>query len=120
VFLAVDPKKARKAVRSVARELKRLKKEGLAKGELKSLKQQMKGSLVLGLESTSARMSRLARQEFYLQDYHTVERSLRTAMRITQDDVMGEARQLLDPSRFSLVTVGPPGTDFPAQGDLDF
>lgn len=120
IFLAVDPRKARKAVRSVSRELKRLKRDGLRRGELASAKQQIKGSLILGLESTSARMSRLARQELYLNGYCPVETSLASIMAVRSPRVMNEAERLFDSSGFSLVVVGPKWTDFPSAGDLTF
>jgi predicted Zn-dependent peptidase len=120
IFLAVDPKKARRAVRSVSEELKRLKTGGLRKGELRSAKQQLKGNLILGMESTSARMSRLARQEFYLGDYMTAEESLKMAMGVRSARVMDEADRILDSKRFSLTVVGPASTNFPSAGDIAF
>ena len=120
IFLAVDPKKARLAVNQVSKELKRLKSRGLRKGELKSVKQQLKGSMILGLESTAARMNRLARQEFYLNEHHSVDKSLRKVMSVSGDAIEQEAKRLFDPARFSLVTVAPPGTARPAKSDLDF
>jgi predicted Zn-dependent peptidase len=120
VFLAVDPKKARQAVSQVSKELKRLKRRGLKKGELKSVKQQLKGSMVLGLESTAARMNRLARQEYYLNEYFPVEKSLRKVMSVSGDRVEQDAKELLDATRFSLVTVGPSGMKQPRASDLDF
>jgi predicted Zn-dependent peptidase len=120
IFLAVDPRKAREAVQMISKELKRLKEDGLRRGELASAKQQLKGNLILGLESTSARMGRLARQEFYLGEYHPMEKSIDMAMAVRSGMVRGQAEQLLDASRFSLVVVGPPATDFPTAADLDF
>jgi predicted Zn-dependent peptidase len=120
VFLAVDPKKARTALRRVARELKRLKRDGLTSKDLKSTKEQLKGNLVLGIESTSARMTRLARQEFYLGEGLPLEESVRNVMVVRRDRVMAEAKRLLRPSKFSLVVVGPPWTDFPSKDDLTF
>jgi predicted Zn-dependent peptidase len=104
----------------VSKEIRRLKRNGVTAEELRSAKQQLKGSLLLGLESTTARMSRLARQEFYVGEYIPVETSLRRAMNVRRDAVLREARRILDASRFSLVTVGPPSTDFPTESDLDF
>jgi predicted Zn-dependent peptidase len=120
IFLAVDPKKARKAIGRVVKELKRLKTRGLGEGELRSVKQQLRGGLLLGLESTSARMNRLARHEQYLGGYHPIEESLKKIRRVTEDDIVCEAKSILKPSRFSLVTVGPAGTDFPTESDLEF
>jgi len=118
VFLAVDPKKARRALGSVVKELKRLKSGGLESGELRSVKQQLKSGLLLGLESSSARMNRLARQEIYSGGYLTVEESIRQIDGVTTEHVMDEARLVLTPSAFSLVTVGPSSTDFPKAADL--
>jgi predicted Zn-dependent peptidase len=120
IFLAVDPKSVRTAVARVSRELKRLKTRGLARGELKSVKQQLKGGLLLGLESSAARMNRLARHEIYLDSYRTIDQSIRSIRRVTEADVMEEARLLLKPSAFSLVTVGPSWTEFPSKSDLVF
>jgi predicted Zn-dependent peptidase len=120
IFLAVDPKKAKRAVAQVSEELRRFKRKGVSSEELKSVKQQLKGNMILGLESTSARMGRLARQEFYLGEYQPVEKSLRRAMRVSRAAVMHEAKRLLDPDRFSLVTVGPTWTIRPTRSQLNF
>jgi predicted Zn-dependent peptidase len=120
IFLAVDPKKARHSVARVSKEIRRLKRSGVTGDELRSAKQQLKGNLLLGLESTTSRMSRLARQEAYLGRYVPVEVSLRRAMNVKRDAVLKEARRIFDASRFSLVTVGPSSTDFPTESDLDF
>ena len=79
-----------------------------------------KGNLILGMESTSARMSRLARQECYLGDYMTMEESLKMAMGVRSARVMEEAERLLDSKRFSLTVVGPASTDFPSARDMAF
>src|SRR4030095_6814281 len=49
----------------VITELRRMKEEPLVDGELRRAKDHLKGSLMLNLESTSSRMSHLARQEIY-------------------------------------------------------
>ncbi len=120
IFLAVDPKKAKQAVGQVAKELKRFKRNGFRKGELKSIKQQLKGSMVLGLESTSARMNRLARQELYVDNYVPVEKTLKKLMNLREDAIEAAAKSLFDPDKFSLVTVGPSGSGRPTKSALDF
>ena len=120
IFLAVDPAKARRSVACVAKELRRIKRAGVRPEELRSAKQQIKGNLLLGLESMSARMNRLARQEQCLSEYVPVEATLRRAMSVSTGAVTREARRLLDASRFSMVTLGPATTDCPTKSDLDF
>jgi len=118
IFLAVDPKNARKAIARVVKEIRRLKTKGLARGELKSVKQQLRCGLLLGLESSAARMNRLARHELYLGAYRSVEDSLASIDRVREDDILEEARLVLKPSALSLITVGPTSTDFPSKSDL--
>ena len=49
----------------VVAEIRQMKAGGLDPVELRRAKDHLKGSLMLGLESTSSRMSHLARQEMY-------------------------------------------------------
>jgi len=120
IFLAVDPGMRTRAISSVARELKGLKTEGLREGELDSAKRQLKGSLILGLESVTARMSRIARLELYTGDYYPVEKSIESTLAVTEEDITEEVEKLLDPSRFSLVTVGPSSGPELSEEFLDF
>ena len=69
----------------VVAEIRRLKADGLAEAELRRAKDHLKGSLMLNLESTSSRMSHLARQEIY-------RRSDRHARRDARGDRAGERR----------------------------
>ena len=119
-FLAVDPGMKSRAVASVAGELRSIKQNGLREGELDSAKRQLRGSLILGLESLTARMSRIARLELYINDYYPIERSIENTLAVTEDDIMEEAEKLLDASRFSLVTVGPSPEVALSESDLDF
>jgi predicted Zn-dependent peptidase len=119
-FLAVDPETKVRAIESVVSEFKRLKTQGLEKGELDSAKRQIRGGLILGLESLTARMSRLARLELYTGDYHTIDVSIENTLAVTEEDIMEEAGKLLEASRFSLVTVGPSSEGPVGESVLDF
>jgi predicted Zn-dependent peptidase len=58
-------------------ELRRLKNEPLTDAELQRAKDHLKGNLMLGLESTSSRMSNLARQEMYFDRPYDLDDTLR-------------------------------------------
>jgi predicted Zn-dependent peptidase len=65
VYAGTSLESAPKVVESVVEEFRRLKQEAVPPDELRRAKDQLKGSLMLSLESTTARMSNLARQEMY-------------------------------------------------------
>src|SRR6202140_2552771 len=62
-----------KVVDSVLAEFRELKAGPLPAEELRRAKDQLKGSLMLGLESSTSRMSNLARQEMYFQRFFTLD-----------------------------------------------
>ena len=50
-------------------------------------KAQLKGSLMLGLESSTARMSNLARQEMYYDHFHTMDEIIAKIEAVTREEV---------------------------------
>ena len=78
----------------VIAELRRMKDEPLPESELRRAKDHLKGSLMLNLESTSSRMSHLARQEIYFDRQFGLDETLEGVERVTPDDVQRVARDL--------------------------
>ncbi len=71
----------------VVAELRQLKDQPVTEGELRRAKDHLKGSLMLSLESTSSRMSHLARQEIYRDHTDTLDEMLAAIERVTARDV---------------------------------
>ena len=67
----------------VIAELRRMKDEPLPESELRRAKDHLKGSLMLNLESTSSRMSHLARQEIYFDRQFGLDETLEGVERVT-------------------------------------
>lgn len=65
VYAGTSPDNVVEVVDLIVRELRDVRENGVTEEELGRTKEQMKGSLVLGLESTNSRMSRLAKCELY-------------------------------------------------------
>jgi predicted Zn-dependent peptidase len=105
--LGVSPPEGRRAIRVVGEEFRRLTRDGLEPGELADMKSQFRGNLLLGLESTGARMGRLAKGFLYHGRPIEVGDLLDRIEAVTEDEVMGLARELLRPEQFSLVALGP-------------
>jgi predicted Zn-dependent peptidase len=90
----------------VMAELRRLKAEPLAPGELRRAKDHLKGSLMLGLESTSSRMTHLARQEIYGDTDESLDDMLAAIDRVTEDDVTRVAHRLFPAGALGLTVLG--------------
>lgn len=73
IYLGTDKNKKDRALQLVEKEIQNLKNKLITENELDRLKTQLKGNFVLSLESSSKRMSRLAKMEIYLREYQTVE-----------------------------------------------
>jgi predicted Zn-dependent peptidase len=90
----------------VVAELKRLKDELLPESELRRAKDHLKGSLMLNLESTSSRMSHLARQEIYFDRQFGLDETLEGVERVSQADVQRVARDLLKDGALAATVLG--------------
>lgn len=106
-YLAVHPKNAQKAMDVFYSESERMLKNGLTKKELDNAKSEFKSNLVISLENTSNRMSRLASLEIYLGRHESIDYALRQIDSVKESDVMDLAAELLRPSKMSLGVVGP-------------
>ena len=71
----------------VVAEIRELKARGLDAVELRRAKDHLKGSLMLGLESPSSRMSHLARQEIYRDQTNGLDEMLASVERVNVEDV---------------------------------
>jgi len=90
----------------VIKELRRLKDEPLPASELQRAKDHLKGSLMLNLESTSSRMSHLARQEIYFDRQFGLDETLEGVERVTLGDVQRVARDLFADGGLAATVLG--------------
>jgi predicted Zn-dependent peptidase len=91
----------------IGREVVRLRDDGLSEDELRRAKEQIKGRMVLSLESTSARASRIARGILFDLPLLSLDEMLERIESVTADEVGELARELYDPARLSGACVGP-------------
>jgi predicted Zn-dependent peptidase len=88
------------------REFRSLRHEGVTADELRRAKDHLKGSLMLSLESTGSRMTRIAKQELYFQRPFTFDEILADIERVTVEEVKALGERLLE-GQLSLVALGP-------------
>jgi predicted Zn-dependent peptidase len=107
VYAATRPREAARVVDLVCREIRRLRRDGVGRAELMRTKNQMKGSLMLSLEHSQSRMSKLAKDELYLGRHQSLEDMLSEIDRIDHDQVRRLGRDLFDLDRLSVTALGP-------------
>ena len=93
VYAGCANEAVREVVTLVVQELRGMKVEP-PEAELRRAKDHLKGSLMLSLESTSSRMSNLARQEMYFDRQFSLDETLDSIEQVSAADVVRVARDL--------------------------
>lgn len=106
IYAACAPKNLGRLLEVTLRELKRLKREGVRPRELLWAKENLKGNMMLALESTVSRMSMQARQEFYFGRVVPAEEMIARVEAVSAGDMAGEAGRLFNGRVLSLAVVG--------------
>jgi predicted Zn-dependent peptidase len=106
VYAGTSPDKGDELLAVVRDELRDVRDKGPSAREVDVAKEHMKGSLMLSLESTSSRMSNLARQEIYHDRTFSMAETLARLDRVTRGDVHAMARRVLRPTVPALAAVG--------------
>jgi predicted Zn-dependent peptidase len=87
-------------------ELRKIAREGLAPAELARAKSQLKGNMLLGMESTDSRMNRLARNEIYFRRDVPLEELAAGIDAVTNDEVVELAASCFRPDIMAMVVLG--------------
>jgi predicted Zn-dependent peptidase len=119
VYAGCATDKLREVVDLTLAELGDLRERPVGDDELRRAKDHLKGSLMLGLESTSSRMSHLGREEIYFGRHITLDELLASIERVTVDDVQQTASDLFRTQALAATVVGPVGAELRlGEGDL--
>jgi predicted Zn-dependent peptidase len=106
VYAGTSRESAPKVVQSVLREFREIKAGELSEEEVKRAKDQLKGSLMLGLESSGARMSNLARQEMYHDRFMGMDEIIAKVQEVTLEDVVHLANEMFRAEDIAITVLG--------------
>jgi predicted Zn-dependent peptidase len=106
IYAGTSIESARKVVESITNEFRDLKGSPVPEEELRRAKDHLKGSLMLSLESTSSRMSNLARQELYFRHFFSLDELVESIESVTAADVQRIAQTFFDPRQIALTVLG--------------
>jgi predicted Zn-dependent peptidase len=106
IYVGTSAEWAAEVVEVIVQELRRLKKEGLSAAELRRVKNQLKGNLLLGLETSDSRMTRIAKNEIYFGQDISPEEIASRIDATTNDEIVALAEALLREEQLALTLLG--------------
>lgn len=88
-------------------QLESLMNEEVSAAELERAKESAKGRVVLGMETTSSRMTRLGKLTVTGADILSLDQIIERIDRVSAADIMAMARRLYEPEQLTAVAIGP-------------
>ncbi|MCZ8512317.1 pitrilysin family protein [Paenibacillus filicis] len=113
VYTGTAPKQTDEVLKVTMEILHDIKHKGLTDSELRKGKEQMKGSLILSLESTSSRMNRLGKNELMLGRHYSLDEMIDQIESVEMEHIQALTAEMLS-SPFALAMVG--NSDEPIRG----
>ncbi len=106
IYAGTSLETAEKVVDMIIEEFRNLKRNLVEPEELRRAKDHLKGSLMLSLESTSSRMSNLARQELYFGKYFSLDEMICNIEKVSAEKVQELANAFFDTRHIALTVLG--------------
>jgi predicted Zn-dependent peptidase len=106
VYAGTSPHTVSRVIDHVMNEFRGLKETLVPEDELTRAKDHLKGSLMLSLESTSSRMSNLARQEQYFGRFPSLDEVSAKIDAVTAEELQLIARECLQQERITVAVLG--------------
>ncbi|MFC1476140.1 M16 family metallopeptidase [Candidatus Zixiibacteriota bacterium] len=114
-YFGTTPQQALRATDLVLKEFKNIKRRLVPSNLLHDVKNQIRGNLVLGLESSSNRMHRLARYEMF--KYQSARQTMAAIDRVTARELRDFANEIFAPDKITVSMLGPLGKETLAKLD---
>lgn len=106
VYAGTSRESAGKVVQCIVSEFGKLKAEQVPEEELRRSKDQLKGSLMLSLESSTSRMSNLARQEMYFDRFYSMDELLERIEAVTAEELQQLANEFFHTESIAVTVLG--------------
>lgn len=106
IYAGTSAESARKVVDLVMAEFREMKEYRVPDDELRRAKDHLKGSIALGMESTSSRMANLARQALYYDRFFTIDEMVALIEDVTADEIQQIAQECFQPEKIALTVLG--------------
>jgi len=106
VYAGTSAGKALEVIELILAEFRNLKETPVGTEELTRAKDQLKGNILLGLESSNSRMANLARQEMYFRQFFTSDEIIARINEVDDAQVQRMAQRLFQPDSIAVTLLG--------------
>ena len=106
VYAGTSRENAPRVVEQVVQEFRNMKEEQVPEEELRRVKDQLKGNLMLSLESSMARMSNLARQEMYFDRFFELDEIIDRVERVTAQELIEMSEKIFQRENIAVTVLG--------------
>jgi predicted Zn-dependent peptidase len=106
VYAGLSPSTVRQVIDLILEEFRQLKEQPIGIEELTRAKDHLKGSVMLGLESTGSRMSNIARQAIYFGRFFTMDEMVEEVNKVTADDVQRVCQEFFTTDQIAVTVLG--------------
>ncbi len=107
IYAGTNPESSGQVVELIRAECASLRNQPVDPGDLQRAKDQLKGNLLLGLEGTSSRMTRMAKTEIYFEGTYGLDEIIAGIDSVSVDQFKSLTRRILRDETFAITTIGP-------------
>lgn len=107
VYIGTDAKNIDKSIDLIHKEFRKIRTSSVSSAELNRTKSQLKGNMMLSLESMSSRMMRLGSGELYYGTFLPLDEIVRKIDAVNVESIKAVAEKLLRPENFSTIIFKP-------------
>lgn len=106
IYAGTAQETAQHVIRMVLAEFADLKKNPVSPEELRRAKENLKGALILSLESTTSRMANWARQHIYFGEFHSLDQIARNVDAVSAAEIQQVAQEFFRPDLIGATVIG--------------
>ncbi len=107
IYAGTRAREVERVLDLIRREIRRMAANGIERSELKRTKDQIKGNLMLSLESSHSRMNKLAKDELVTGTHTSLEDMLSEIDAVTEQQIFRVAQELFAPGTMAITGLGP-------------
>jgi len=107
IVAGLDKKRIFSAIDLILAEIRKIKKNGITKDELKKAQEFLKGHIILEMEDSAAVAEWFGRQEILFNQNKTPEQKIAEVMKVTKKQVDAVARKIFKTEKLNLAIIGP-------------